>query len=87
MVGDFVSIPGDELIFIEQLEEGKERLCIYYWFDFGFLLLAESEAYGDITKLTILGENRIQITYKGKKEEDATLIVKNGKIIEAISKP
>jgi hypothetical protein len=85
IVGDLLTIPGDELIFIEQLEDGKERICIYYWFDFGFLLLAESEEYGDILNLSILKENRIQITYKDEQEEVVTLMVKDSKIIKVMS--
>jgi hypothetical protein len=85
IVGDLLNIPGEELIFIEQLEDGKERICIYYWFDFGFLLLAESEAYEDIVSLSIIEENRLLITYTPEHEERLTLMVKDGNIIEVMS--
>lgn len=87
-VGDMLSIPGNELIFIEQMEDQRERISIYYWFDFGFVLLAESEPYNNIHDLAVIGENRLQITSGvGVREQIKTLTVKNGKIIEFVSKP
>lgn len=83
-VGDLLPIPGDELIFIEQTEEDKEKISIHYWFDFGFVMLAESGSYKDILNLTIKGENNLQITYG--KGQTAALTVKDGRIIEAAPK-
>ncbi|MFC5529855.1 hypothetical protein [Cohnella yongneupensis] len=40
--GNLLSIPGDELMFIERMADQGERIAIYYWLDFGFALLAES---------------------------------------------
>lgn len=79
--GELLPIKGNELIFIEQSETGEEHLSIYYWFDFGFTLLAESGSYKDIQELSIAGENLMEITYDNSK--DALLTVKDGKIIEA----
>ncbi|MBC8079520.1 MAG: hypothetical protein H7X86_04195 [Gorillibacterium sp.] len=80
---DFLPIQGDELIFIEQVSDNRERICIYYWFDFGFVLLAASEVYGDITAFCVIGENRIQITsHMGQEKKIRTLMVDNGKMIE-----
>lgn len=82
-VGDLVSIPGEELIFIEQTTDGKERISIYYWFDFGFFLLASSGSYQDIQEVSILGENRIQIIEKEQqKQEIITLRIQDGELIE-----
>lgn len=85
---DLLSIPGDELLFIEQVGDTGERVCVYYWFDFGFVLLARSEIYEDIKELRIIGENRLQITLNvGRKEETRTLKVDNGEIIELNRNP
>lgn len=67
-VNDLVAIPGEELIFVSLTEEGEEYLRIYYWFHFGFFMLAESEPYDDIVDITVTGENRIEITYYAKEE-------------------
>ena len=86
-VGDLLSIKGSELIFIEQREDKREQINIYYWLDFGFAFLASSESYYDIQNLSITGDNRIQITCKEeKKEETITLMVKDGKIVKTDSK-
>lgn len=79
IVGDLLPIPGSEVIFIEQSENGEEHLGVYYWFNFGFQLLAKSGDYKDIQSITITGENLMQITYEGK--HTAELTVKDGKII------
>jgi hypothetical protein len=80
--GDLVSIKGDELTFIRKTETGK-RVSVYYWYNFGFLLLAESEDYPDIREINRLGENRIFLTCKerGKKR---TIILKaeNDRLVE-----
>jgi len=86
--GNLLSIPGDEMIFIEQVTGNKERVSIYYWFDFGFVLLAESDSYSDITELSIIGENQLSITAITEGQNQThTLMVKDGKIIKLIPKP
>ncbi|MDD3174107.1 MAG: hypothetical protein PHF63_10745 [Herbinix sp.] len=81
--GDFVPIKGDELVFIRQVENG-ERVSVYYWFDFGFLLLAESNDYEDILSVSIRGENSILISYREDgKERSVTLKAKDEKLKEA----
>jgi len=82
IVGDLLPIQGNELIFVEDTKSGEEKISIYYWFDFGFLRLAESENYQDITALSILDENRIQITYKNEFKTKTILTVEAGKIVE-----
>lgn len=67
-VNDLVDIPGDELIFVSITEEGDEYLRIYYWFHFGFFMLAEGQPYDDIVDITVIGDNRIEITYYAKEE-------------------
>ncbi len=87
-VGNLLPIRGDELIFIEQVEDKGERLHIYYWFDFGFIPLATSDVYTDIIDFQITGDNRMQIVYKGKdREETLSLMVKDGEITEVHSEP
>jgi len=82
-VGDLVSIPGEELIFIEQTTDGKEKISIYYWFDFGFFLLASSGSYQEIQNVTILGENHIQITEKEKHKQKAIILtIQYGELVE-----
>lgn len=88
LAGNVLSVPGDELIFVEQVEGDKERISMYYWFDFGFVLLAASEPYYDIKDVTIIGENRLRITIQVEDQKQIhRLMVKNGKIIEMISNP
>lgn len=60
-VGDILSIPGNELIFIEYIND-MEKVSIYSWFDFGFIKIAESETYPRIEDLTIVDYNRLEIT-------------------------
>lgn len=81
--GDLLAIPGNELIFIEQTEDGKERLSVYYWFDFGFMKLADSDYYKEIQSLSIIDENCIEIICD--KKQRITLAVKYGKMIEVTS--
>lgn len=80
IVGDLLPMPGSELVFIEQTDNGNEKISVYYWFDFGFMLLAESDGYRDIRDVSIPGENSIQITYE---EGQANLTVQDGKVVEA----
>lgn len=84
-VGDLLPIKGNELIFIELTEEERQRISVYYWFDFGFLALASSEDYYDIGKLSILDENRIQITCRIKNHKKIILLeIKDQKMVEVI---
>ncbi|WP_134684912.1 hypothetical protein [Brevibacillus migulae] len=86
--GNLLPIPGDELIFIEQVSGDEERISIYYWFDFGFVFLAASERYPDIKNISIRGENRLSITTAAEgQNQSRTLMVKSGKIIELIPNP
>lgn len=79
---DILTIPGSELIFIEETEDKKEKISIYYWFDFGFLKLADSKPYDDIIDLTVLRENRIQITWRNDHEHRTVVMVKDGEITD-----
>ncbi|HWT73566.1 MAG TPA: hypothetical protein VN258_02445 [Mobilitalea sp.] len=84
-VGDLLPIPGSEVIFTEQAGGKKEKLSIYYWFDFGFVKLAESDSYKDIIALTIMKENLLKVTYDKKYKRTAFLTVLDGKIVETAS--
>jgi hypothetical protein len=82
-VGDVTGRMGDELIFLQKTAEGKERLVIYYWFDFGFFFLAESGTYTKITNISVTKDNKIVLTYKeGIKPGIYTLEIKNDKLKE-----
>lgn len=79
---DLLSTPGQELIFIEQVEEDKEKISIYSWFDFGFFMIAESEAYPRIRSVDILDENLLEITYiEDTQEIKKNLGVVDGKLL------
>jgi hypothetical protein len=82
-VDDLLSAPGDELIFIEQLEEDKERISIYSWFDFGFFRIVESINYPKIDNLTITDDNRIEISFIiDKSKIKKVLTAKDGKLVD-----
>lgn len=82
-VGDFAPMDGSEVVFIRRTDEG-ERVSVYYWYYFGFLQLAESNDYKDITGISIIGENRILMTYKkDRKKQTLTLMAQDGKLVAA----
>lgn len=76
-------INGDELIFIEHEDDFGDRLHIYYWFDFGFQLLASSDWYDEIVDVAYIGDNYMQIRVKeGKRVYTRSFHVKDGHILE-----
>ncbi len=79
--GDLVSAPGTELIFLEQLGDGLERIKVYSWFDFGFFLLAESDGYPPVKELEVQEENRLMIILQD--DHELNLIMRDGKLAEA----
>ncbi len=82
VVGDLVDTKGEEIIFITLTEEKKEKLFVYHWFDFGFLMLAQSKDYEDIIGVKIVGDNQIGITYRDGHKRSEHLQLKNGRVIE-----
>lgn len=74
-------IPGEELIFIEQLQNGQERISAYSWFDFGFFLLADSDELPPVKELTVSDDNSMQITLENGQTID--LVIKDGKFAAA----
>lgn len=81
--GELISVKGDELIFVEVMENERERISVFSWFDFGFFLIAKSKEYPEIRNITLVEENQIQMTWKGEgKEKKATLKIQNGELIE-----
>jgi hypothetical protein len=79
--GDLMDRKGDELIFVQRAAGGKERLVIYYWFDFGFVLLAKSGEYPKITDVKVTKEKKLEVTCKeGIKSEMHTLVIRNAKV-------
>jgi len=80
---DLLNITGEELVVIDQNQYGEERLLVYYWLDFGFQLLAESDFYDIIENARCLDNNLLEITYRKQGEKlTSKLIIKGGWIIE-----
>ncbi len=80
ITGELVNTKGEELIFISRTKEGKERLLIYHWFDFGFLMLAQSADFQDIIDVVIVKENRIRITYNDGQKKTKQFMLKDGTV-------
>ncbi len=80
ITGELVDTKGEELIFITETKEGQERLLVYHWFDFGFLMLAQSSDYNDIIDVAIISKNRIRITYNNGQKKTELLMLKDGTI-------
>ncbi|NLO10243.1 MAG: hypothetical protein GX129_10320 [Clostridiales bacterium] len=79
---ELLSTPGQELVFIEQAEDDKEKISIYSWFDFGFFMIADSEAYPMIQNVTMKGENSLEITYYEEEEEKSQILsIVEGKLL------
>lgn len=77
---DLLDAPGDELIFLEELTEGQERIKVYHWFDFGFFLLGESGEYTAVREVTVSGENNLLVTLEQGRTFHLTM--KKGKLLE-----
>jgi hypothetical protein len=82
VVGDFVPIKGEELIFLKKTGKGV-RISVHYWFDFGFLLLAESKDYENVINVAVQGENRIIVNLMiQEKKKQVVLKAKDNRLIE-----
>ena len=79
-VADMLKIPGDGYT---ALKLGDSS--INYWFDFGFLRLAESDDFTDILDISVLGENRLRMTYDKEASRIISLKVMNGRIVEDLA--
>ncbi len=79
-IGDLVSTRGEEIVFLSRTKEGRDKLFVYAWYDFGFLMLAQSEEYQEITGVGLCGENRIRLTHGQGKEY---LMLRNNQIVRA----
>ena len=84
ITGELVNTKGEEIIFITEAENGQEKLLVYHWFDFGFLMLAQSEHYNDIVDAEIAGENQIRIIYidKTKTKKRERLQLRKGNMLK-----
>jgi len=51
--GDLDGNGTDEFIVIEEVEDGKNIVSVYYWFGFGFILQGESKIYKNIEYIKI----------------------------------
>jgi hypothetical protein len=80
ITGELVNTKGEEVIFISKTKDGQERLLIYHWFDFGFLMLAQSADYQDIIEVVIIKENRIRITYNDGQKKTELFMLKDGTV-------
>lgn len=84
---DLLSTPGHELIFVEQTEEDMEKINVYSWFDFGFFMIADSEAYPSIQSLDLLDDNLLEVTYIEDKEKIKLILsVVDGKLLSKETK-
>ncbi len=81
-VGDFLPAKGEEVLFLSQTKDGREKLGIYYWFQFGFLMLAQSEEYQAVEGVRLTKEGVLQMNCSRDKEKWIDLTVKNGKIMQ-----
>jgi hypothetical protein len=83
VAGDLLPIPGEELMFIERLPEGGERIVLYYWLSFGFQQLAESDRFDKIVSIQIAGSNRLMVKVaEGGRTRLAEMKVKDGRMVE-----
>jgi hypothetical protein len=81
-VYDILPMKGSELIFIRKSDNG-ERISVYYWFDFGFQLFAESKDYENIREATAAGKNKIRIVCVEKGQERTVMLAaKKNRLIE-----
>ena len=79
---DFLDMYGDELIILDKNKDGKERILIYYWLDFGFTLLAESENFDLIEKVEYSNDNLLKLTCRDQgKRFQKEVTVKNGEVV------
>lgn len=79
---DLLSTPGHELIFIQQAEGNMEKISVYSWFDFGFFMVADSEAYQSIQTVAKMDENLLEVTYLEDEEEIKQILrVVEGKLL------
>ncbi len=79
-VGELVDTKGEEIVFLSREEEGREKLLAYAWYDFGFLMLAQSEEYEGISSVELCGGNLLRLTHS--KGEDYLMLNEN-KIVKA----
>jgi hypothetical protein len=86
IIGDLLPIQGEELIFLEQSGQGEEKISVYYWFDFGFVHLADSGNYRDITDFQIAGENKVEIIFGEEQGQKAVLTIQDGRLLPEATK-
>ncbi len=80
---DLLDIKGEELVVIDQNQDGEERVLVYYWMDFGFQLLAESEFYDIIEEVKYVDNNLLELKYRKQgKKITSMVMIKDGWVIE-----
>jgi hypothetical protein len=82
----FSNIIGDsreEMIVIEELENTKEVISIYYWFNFGFIKFAESNSYYNIENTSIITQDNLKyISLNLGKKKCIKLYLEGNKLME-----
>ena len=71
----FADINGngsDEFIVIEESNDGRFVIAVYYWFGFGFVLQAESDIYDAISSVSVLKSDN-DVFLKAKVKEDGKI--------------
>jgi hypothetical protein len=80
IAGELVGTKGEEIIFITKTNDQTEKLLVFHWFDFGFIMLAQSEDYEDILEVEIRKENLLRITYIEGQRKTKLLYLEDGKV-------
>jgi hypothetical protein len=79
-VGELVDTKGEEIVFLSREGAGKDKLFVYAWYDFGFLMLAQSGEYEELLSAELYGKNRLCLTHSKGKD---FLMLKENKIVKA----
>lgn len=80
IAGELVDTKGEEIIFITKTKDQTEKLLVFHWFDFGFIMLAQSEDYEDIIEVEIRKENLLRITYIEGQRKTKLLYLEDGRV-------
>jgi hypothetical protein len=80
IAGELVDTKGEEIIFITKTKDQTEKLLVFHWFDFGFIMLAQSEDYEDMIEVEIRKENLLRITYIEGQRKTKLLYLEDGRV-------
>ncbi|GMQ64747.1 hypothetical protein [Vallitalea maricola] len=83
---DIIGDSKEEMIVVEKLENTKEVISIYYWFNFGFIKFAESNSYYNIEDISLTTQDDIKyISLNLGRKKHIKLHLEGNKFIENIS--